>query len=187
MFVKLSFYRNTDSQELPVALLSCTFTDTQLKWSTTEQEAYGIYYVLPKWNYYLQGSDIVVHNDHKSLQKFLNSKNANNKVNRWSLEPATCNITFEWISGVHNKAADSLLWLLDIKDTPATPTASINMLVTSTSDSPATSTYTKTCNTTNTTQHIDTTTTSTNDKVNGHPPLYRRLKGLLCKAVWVKH
>ena len=50
-------------QELPVAFLSHTFTDTHQKWSTTEQEAYGIYYAVTKWNYYLQGSDIVVQND----------------------------------------------------------------------------------------------------------------------------
>ena len=68
-----------------------------------EQEASGIYFVLTKWNYYLQGSEIVVCNDHKPLQKFLNGTNANNKVNRWSLTLATYNITFEWISGAHTK------------------------------------------------------------------------------------
>ena len=54
-----------DGQELPVAFLSHTCTDTQQKWSTPEQKAYGIYYVVTKWNYYLQGSDIVVCNDYK--------------------------------------------------------------------------------------------------------------------------
>ena len=39
-----------DGQENPVAFLSHTFTDTQWKWSTTEQEAYGIYYAVTKWN-----------------------------------------------------------------------------------------------------------------------------------------
>ena len=48
-----------DDQELPDAFLSHTFTDTQWKWSTTEQEAYDIYYAVTKWNYYLQGSEIV--------------------------------------------------------------------------------------------------------------------------------
>ena len=97
-----------DGQELPVEFLSHTFTDTQWKWSTTEQEAYGIFYAVTKWDYYLQGSDIIVHNDHKPLQKFLNVKNADNKVNRWSLELASYNITFERISGAYNKAADCL-------------------------------------------------------------------------------
>ena len=71
-----------DGHELPIAFLSHTFTDTQWKCSTTEQEAYSIYYALTKCNYYLQVSDIVVHNDHKHLQKFSNGINANNKVNR---------------------------------------------------------------------------------------------------------
>ena len=63
-----------DGQELPFAFLSHTFLDILCKWSTTEQEACSIYYAVNKWNNYLQGSDIVVHNDHKPLQKFLNGK-----------------------------------------------------------------------------------------------------------------
>ena len=70
--------------EFPIAFLSHTFTETQRKWSTTEQEAYGVYYAITKWNYYLQGADILFKNDHKPLTRFLNGKNANNKVNRWS-------------------------------------------------------------------------------------------------------
>ena len=57
-------------------------------------EAYDIYYAVTKWNDYLQGSDIIVCNDHKPLQKLLNGKNSN-KVNRRSLEIATYNIIFE--------------------------------------------------------------------------------------------
>ena len=56
----------------------------------------------------IQGADITVQNDHKPLNKFPNSKNVNNKVNRWGLELATYNIMFEWILGAHNKAADCL-------------------------------------------------------------------------------
>ena len=37
--------------EFPVAFLSHTFMETQCKWSTTEQEAFGIYYAITKWNY----------------------------------------------------------------------------------------------------------------------------------------
>ena len=81
--------------EFPVAFHSHTFTETQGKLSTTEQEAYGVYYAITKWNYYLQGADIIVRNDHKPLACFLNGKNTNNKVNKWSLELATYNISFE--------------------------------------------------------------------------------------------
>ena len=99
--------------EFPIAFLSHTFTETQRKWSTTKQEAYGVYYAVTKWNYYLQGTEIIVKNDHKPLAKFLNGKNANNKVNRWGLELATYNITFEWISGAKNKAVDYLSRLVE--------------------------------------------------------------------------
>ena len=51
--------------EFPIAFLSHTFKEIRQKWSTTEQEAYGIYYTKTKWKYYLQGADIIVRNDHK--------------------------------------------------------------------------------------------------------------------------
>ena len=102
--------------EFPVAFLLHMFTDTQRRWSTPEQEAYGIYFAVKKWNYYLQGADIIVRNDHKPLAQFLNGKNENTKINRWGLELVSYNITFEWISGVKNKAADCLLRLVNLPE-----------------------------------------------------------------------
>ena len=49
--------------------------------STTEQEAYGVYYAVTKWNNYLQGADIIVRMI-TSLSQVLNRNNVNNKVNR---------------------------------------------------------------------------------------------------------
>ena len=97
-----------EEAEFPVAFLSHTFTDTQQRWSTLEQEAYGIYFTVKKRNYYLQGPDIIVRNNYKPLAWFLNGKNENTKINKWGLELTSYNITFEWISGVKNKAADCL-------------------------------------------------------------------------------
>ena len=121
-----------DGTEFPVAFLSHTFSKIQCKWSTTEQEAFGVYYAITKWNYYLQGANIIVQNDHKLLAQFLNGKNANNKVNRWSLELTTYNITFEWISGAKNKAAECLSRLVS-----STTNKPINMLTASINDGPA--------------------------------------------------
>ena len=136
--------------EFPVAILSHTFMETQQKRSTTEQEAYGVYYTITKWNYYLQGADIIVQNDHKPLAQFLNGKNTNNKVNRWSLELATYNISFKWISGARNKAADCLSRLF-------TPTrTSINMLTASFSDGPAFHTRSRTQSTSDSTSALHT-------------------------------
>ena len=74
--------------EFPVAFLSHTFTETQRKWSTTKQEAYGVYYAITKWNYYLQGANITVKNYHKSLVKFLNGKMPTTKLTDgvWNLQ-----------------------------------------------------------------------------------------------------
>ena len=56
-----------DETKFPVAFLSHTFSETQCKWSTTEQEAFGVYYAITKWNYYLHRDNIIVQNDHKLL------------------------------------------------------------------------------------------------------------------------
>ena len=48
-----------DGTEFPITFLSHTFLETQRKWSTTEQEACGVYYTITKCNYYLQGADII--------------------------------------------------------------------------------------------------------------------------------
>ena len=55
--------------------------------------------------------------------------------------------------------------MVDVKDTQATPAASVSMLVTSTPYGPATDTHSKTCSTAKTT-FTDTTPASTNDEVN---------------------
>ena len=84
-------------------------------------------------------------------------KNANNKVNRQSLELTTYNITFEWISGAKNKAADCLLWLVE----PTSP--SVHMLTASHTDGP----------TFNTRGH--TQTTSPNTTSAPHPDVSPRI------------
>ena len=68
------------------------------------------------------------------LQSSYMEKNANNKVNRWSLELAKYNITFKWISGAKNKAADCLSWLVEL---PATTPTTVNMLRVTHTDRPA--------------------------------------------------
>ena len=37
-----------DGREFPIAFLSHNFIDTQKKWSTTEQKAYGVYYTVTR-------------------------------------------------------------------------------------------------------------------------------------------
>ena len=77
-----------------------------------------------------RGSDIIMCNDHKPLQKFLNEKNANNKLNQWSLELATYNKPFKWIFCTQNKMMQQLPASLStqlqhhqLTDPPLAPTA----------------------------------------------------------------
>ena len=100
-----------------------------------------------KRNYYLQGAEVIIHNNHKPLAWFLNGKNANNKVNRWGLELATYSITFKWIAGAHNKATDCLSRLVEL---PQDRQAIVQMLSATNFDGPAFNTRSRTaqCNTT---------------------------------------
>ena len=66
--------QNHNGTEFPVAFLSHTFSETQQKWSTTEQEAFGVYYAITKWNYYLQGANIIVRNRPQTLSQVLKWK-----------------------------------------------------------------------------------------------------------------
>ena len=148
-----------DGAKFPITFLSDTFTETQMKWSTLEQEAYRLYYTFTKWNYYIQGANIIVCNYHKPLAKFLNGKNANNKVNRWGLELVTYNITFEWISGAQNKGNECLSRLVELSNNNK---ATIKMLTTTISDGPASNTRSKTshhCQTTSDTEPSSAPTT----------------------------
>ena len=86
-------------------------------------------------------------NDHKPLTKFVNGKNANNKVNRWSLELATYNIIFKWIQGA-KKTADCLSWLVGL---PTSTMTTVNMLKVTHTDGPAFNTRGHTQNSPNTT------------------------------------
>ena len=92
MPVEHSYPRNMMVQNFQLPFFHTLFWKHKEKLSTTEQEAYGVYYAITKGNHYLQGVDIIVRNDHKPLTKFVNGKNANNKVKRWGLELAMYNI-----------------------------------------------------------------------------------------------
>ena len=98
-------------KKMPVAYLSAQFNDTQFKWSTVVKEGYAIYHAIKKWRYYLEDAEFLLKSDAKSLQKFLNGKTDNLKLDRWSLELQGRNIKVEHIPSYKNKAADCLSWL----------------------------------------------------------------------------
>ena len=73
------------------------------------EEGYAIYYAIKKWRHYLEDAEILLKSDDtKSLQKFLNGKTDNCKLDTWSLELQGRIIKVEHISGYKNKAANCL-------------------------------------------------------------------------------
>ena len=91
-----------------IAAVSKCFSQTERKWSTTEREAYAVYYSCKKLEYFLGGTHFTVQTDHKSLV-YMDRKNFNNsKICRWQNELSRFNFVVEYIEGATNVWAD---WL----------------------------------------------------------------------------
>ena len=103
-------YAGNDGEvkEMPIAYLSAQFSDTQFKWSTVVKEGYAICYAIKKWRCYSEDVELLLKSDVESLQKFLNGKKDNCKLDRWSLQLQGRNIKVKHIPGYKNKAADCL-------------------------------------------------------------------------------
>ena len=61
-----------------------------------------------KFSYYLDGARTVLQCDHAPLQKFLQGKTLNDKVNNWGTERSNFQIDFQHIKGKCNVMADAL-------------------------------------------------------------------------------
>ena len=95
---------STDSQGAnatlhPIAFQSGTFKGSQLNWATLKKEAFAIYMAFHKFSYYLGGAKKILQCDHAPLQKFLEGKTLNNKVNNWGIELSNFQIDIRHIKG----------------------------------------------------------------------------------------
>ena len=99
---RTQLFQEHDGQEFPV-MSSCTHHRNSRKMEHPWTRSLWSILCHNQVNTTSKVQIYMVRNDHKLLPKFLNGKNANNKVNHWSLELATYNIIFEWISGGCNK------------------------------------------------------------------------------------
>ena len=126
-------YKDDDNEikEMPIAYLSVQFCDTQFKCSTVVKEACAIYDAIKKLRHYLEDAEILLMSDAKLLQKFLNGRTDNLKMDRWSLELQGSNIQVEQIPGDKDKAAHCLSRLPFVirkrNDNPLKDENSINM------------------------------------------------------------
>ena len=115
----------SDSLDLqPIAYQSGTFKGSQLNWATLTKEAYAIYMAFQKFSFYLESAFTNLHCDHAPLEKFLQGKTLNNKVNNWGIELSNFKINSQHIKGKRNVMADALsrlkrLGLYDIQEAEA--------------------------------------------------------------------
>ena len=94
---------DNDIREMPIACLSAQFFDTQSKWISVLKRLCNLY-AIKKWRPYVKDAEILLNSDAKSLQKCLNVRTDNVKLDRWSLELQGRNIKVEHIPGYKNKA-----------------------------------------------------------------------------------
>jgi hypothetical protein len=103
--------------ELVVAYISYAFNAVERRWSTIEQEAFGIYYCVLKLEMFLSGRHFIVKTDHKNLLHMMQSVVP--KVIRWRLRLQEFDFVVEHVAGVNNVVPDSLSRCFRIRIHPA--------------------------------------------------------------------
>ena len=99
-------YQIKDGEEMPVEYISKSFSQTERRWSTIEQEAFAVYYAITQWQCYLQGQEFVVETDHRNLMYL--SRTTTPKLVRWWLRLQAFRFKVVHIPGKMNKVADGL-------------------------------------------------------------------------------
>lgn len=93
-------------EEKIVTCISRTLKAAELNYFTTEKEMLAIVWALKKLRVYLLGAQTVIRTDHQSITFFNKCRFANNRVMRWILATQDYDITYEYLPGKLNGAAD---------------------------------------------------------------------------------
>jgi RNase H-like domain found in reverse transcriptase len=105
--------------ENPVAFVSKSFTEVQLRRSVIQKEAYAIFYCCTTLDYLLRDRKFVIQTDHRKLTYL--RKNTNSMVIRWDIALQELDYTVDFLSGSKNVIADSMsrlcLNLIELPDT----------------------------------------------------------------------
>lgn len=93
-----------ESQQQPIAFSSQKFSDQARRWSTFEKEAYGVYFGVKYFEYFLRCREFVIETDHRNLTWIENSVVP--KVIRWRIFLQGFNFKLRHIPGSKNLVAD---------------------------------------------------------------------------------
>ena len=91
----------------PIALFSRKLSETQMKYSVTEQELLAIVECLKEFKGMLWGQKIRVYTDHKNLISSALGMDSN-RVHRWRLLLEEFGPEIVYIKGIHNTVADAI-------------------------------------------------------------------------------
>ena len=99
----------------PITYVSGLFKGPQLNWAALTKEAYAIYMVARKLDYYLREAETTIRSDHLPLKTFLLKNTKNDKVNNWGVELASkYTLKFEYVKGIKNILADTMSRLVTL-------------------------------------------------------------------------
>lgn len=101
-------YQVIDGETKIINLVSTALKGPQIRFTTSEKEAYAVVWALTKLKNYLMGRSFVIKTDHKALI-FLNRCNwQNDRLMRWSLWLQQFDFRIEYVEGQKNVLPDLL-------------------------------------------------------------------------------
>lgn len=96
------------NEETVIAYTSRHLSDSQIKWSTTEKEAFAIIHSVKTFYHYLYGTKFTIVTDHRPLEYLMSKKDPTGRLARWSLFLQQFDITIKYRPGKANQNADCL-------------------------------------------------------------------------------
>jgi transposase InsO family protein len=112
-------YQTVDGVKQLIALVSKSLTETQLKWSVIQKEAYAIYYCCNYLDAILRDRKFTIMTDHKNLT-YLNQA-SNPMVVRWNVALQELDFDLLYVPGDQNTIADAMSRLCLNNKPPKSP------------------------------------------------------------------
>ena len=97
-----------DGREKIIQLVSGTYKGPEIRYSTTEKEAYAIIFAIKKLKFYLVGRHFVILTDHKALTFLLQCLLSNDRLTRWIVWLQQFSFEIRHIPGQQNHLPDLL-------------------------------------------------------------------------------
>ena len=99
-------FQTIDGIENPIAFVSKSLTEVQLRWSVIQKEAYAIFHCCTQLDYLLRDRKFIIQTDHRNLTYM--QKNTNSMVIRWDIALQELDYKVEYIKGADNEMADAM-------------------------------------------------------------------------------